>query len=316
MVDFYEKTRLNLIKHLQLSLKTIRQIMGLSAQDLGNLISLTRQSINNLENVKSQMTATQYVALCAVIDDFTANKPELLPAISAVLEASLSNTSNSEASYVHNGSFLKKWFMSFEQQQGKKETALFSDNYNYLLKELAQNYKLFFDWTSLLAPGAEQFIKGLVPRLLEANGTIIVPLRVVEHIQQMVLSADPQESAEAQQAISLLGNLQKQGVLQIRGEKNDSNVYSTFISVFAKYKAAYRLFLITQDEVLANDVIDMNEKESMSGFPIAAGALSEEGILSLYGEAAADGKVAYAEEQQLEDGITINNDIKGWGSIE
>lgn len=323
MVDFFEKTRLDLIKHLQMSLRTIRQLMGLSAQDLGNLIGLTRQTINNLENVKSQMTATQYVSLCAVIDDFTANKPELLPAISAVLEASVPSSAKSEASNVHNGSFLKKWFMCFSHQQGQGAFSLPSDNYDDLLKELAQNYKIFLDWNSLLAPGAERFVTNLVPKLLEANGSIIVPLRVVEYIQQMVLSADPEDSSEAQQAISLLGKLQKQGVVQIRGEKNDSNVYSTFISVFAKYKASYRLFLITQDEALAGDVIGMNGKESMSGFPIAAGYLADDGALVLYGESSAaeetetaDGGAELAEEMKEMDGITIDNAIKGWDSIE
>jgi len=322
MVEMFETMRLDLIKHLQLSLRTIRQVMGLSAQELGNLIGLTRQTINNLENVKTQMTATQYVSLSAVIDDFTAKKPELLPAILAVLEASVVNTSRNEFYSTYQGSFLKGWFQSFAEEQQQRSLTLSEIAPPELLKELAHSYKIFLDSSSLLCEGAVHFLDQLVPHLLQHKVAIIVPLRVIETIQQLSAEDDAEQGSKAQQAITLLGKLQKQGVLQIRGEKNDSNVHSTIISVFAKYKATYRLFLITQDEELAGDVLAMNEKEYMSGFTIGAGFIADDGKLHLYNEEAriehdsAAEKEDTVEEHTESDDILTSNIIKGWDNIE
>ena len=113
MVDFFLKTRQEMIEALQISLRAVRQLLGLSAQDLGELIGITRQTINNLELGKSQMSPTQYVALCAVIDNYISEKPELLTAIKAVLNVSIGNTDGQIVSNVHNSSFLKKWFFCF-----------------------------------------------------------------------------------------------------------------------------------------------------------------------------------------------------------
>src|SRR5690606_25353672 len=117
---------------------------------------------------------------------------------------------------------------------------LTSDEPAELLKELAQGYKIFIDSSSLMGEEAQQFLDSLVPQLLHYKAAIIVPLRVIETIQQLAADEDSEQASQAQLAIASLGKLQKQGVLQIRGEKNDSNVYSTIISVFAKYKASYR----------------------------------------------------------------------------
>lgn len=47
--------KIEMIDALQISLRVIRQLLGLSAQKLGELIGLTRQTINNLQLGKNQM---------------------------------------------------------------------------------------------------------------------------------------------------------------------------------------------------------------------------------------------------------------------
>lgn len=77
----------NDIKKLQVNLSSIRKIAGWTAQDLGKKIGVTKQTISNLENQKTEMTLTQYIALRTVIDyEIENNKSnEVLPQVVHIL---------------------------------------------------------------------------------------------------------------------------------------------------------------------------------------------------------------------------------------
>lgn len=77
----------NDIKKLQDNLSTIRKIAGWTAQDLGRKIGVTKQTISNLENQKTEMTLTQYIAIRTVLDyEIENNKPnEVLPQVVHIL---------------------------------------------------------------------------------------------------------------------------------------------------------------------------------------------------------------------------------------
>ena len=68
-MDLTEKNILRLQKNLQ----AIRKIAGLTAEELGEYIGVTKQTISNLENQKTKMTKTQYLALMMVINTLVAN---------------------------------------------------------------------------------------------------------------------------------------------------------------------------------------------------------------------------------------------------
>lgn len=77
----------NDIKKLQVNLSSIRKIAGWTAQDLGKKIGVTKQTISNLENQKTEMTLTQYIAIRTVIDyEIENNKSnEVLPQVVHIL---------------------------------------------------------------------------------------------------------------------------------------------------------------------------------------------------------------------------------------
>lgn len=56
------------IEKLQNNLQAIRKIAGWTTEELGEQIGVTKQTISNLENHKTTMTKTQYIALRTVID--------------------------------------------------------------------------------------------------------------------------------------------------------------------------------------------------------------------------------------------------------
>ena len=72
---------------LQKNLSAIRKIAGWTSEQLGEKIGVTKQTISNLENEKTQMTLTQYIALRSIIDfEIQTNKENLvLPQVVEVL---------------------------------------------------------------------------------------------------------------------------------------------------------------------------------------------------------------------------------------
>lgn len=65
-----------MIRKLQENLHTIRRLLGWTTQDMGDLLGITKQTISNLENMKTLMTKIQYIAIRTIIADEIANKPE------------------------------------------------------------------------------------------------------------------------------------------------------------------------------------------------------------------------------------------------
>lgn len=64
------------IDKLQSGLPLIRRAGGWSAEELGDMIGVTKQTISNLENNKTRMSKTQYIALRAVLDYEIADRPD------------------------------------------------------------------------------------------------------------------------------------------------------------------------------------------------------------------------------------------------
>ena len=123
------------------------------------------------------------------------------------------------------------------------------------------------DQTALYENGFSEAIQPLSGLLKNNGNKIIIPLRSVEAIQNQMISTNREEITMAQRAMKILMDMQMQDLVEIRGEKSDSNVISTFVSVFAKLKCVNRLALITCDRKLAKQIEALNNDE-MGGFHI------------------------------------------------
>lgn len=67
MADKY-KTENQEIRILQNNLKTIRTILNWTLEELADKIGVTKQTISNLENIKTEMTKMKYIAIRTILD--------------------------------------------------------------------------------------------------------------------------------------------------------------------------------------------------------------------------------------------------------
>ena len=265
MIDFYYHLRQKMITRMQTSLKQIRQVLGFGVQEFSELIGLTRQTINNLETKKNKMSSTQYIAICALIDNYTKDKSELLSAILNILASNDEEYINDSLDNDVNKSFLKEWFLSFPDNSkilnfSIDEISTIEDKY---FNEIAENYKIFLDNTILLEESFKNKVQTFAKAMEENNNKFIVPFKVIEDIQRQILASNKNIT----RGISILEELQNKNLIDIRGEVTDIDINSTFLSVFAKFKSLYRLALITNNLNLASQISLLNN-ENIKGFNI------------------------------------------------
>lgn len=73
------------IEKLQTNLSSLRKIAGWTAEDLGNELDVTKQTISNLETGKTKMSRVQYIAIRAVLDMEAKKNENLSKAMNLVL---------------------------------------------------------------------------------------------------------------------------------------------------------------------------------------------------------------------------------------
>ena len=74
------------ITRMQDHLPLIRMAVGWTAEDLGDRIGVTRQTISNIENGRNKLSKTQYIAMRSVLDAEMARSPEDTEMLRLLLE--------------------------------------------------------------------------------------------------------------------------------------------------------------------------------------------------------------------------------------
>lgn len=82
---------MNEIKRFQDNLLLIRRTVGWTAEEFGERIGVTRQTINNLEAKRSTLNKTQYIAMRAVLDAEMARVPEETEMLGCLLDVFVDN---------------------------------------------------------------------------------------------------------------------------------------------------------------------------------------------------------------------------------
>lgn len=265
-----------MIENLQDSLRLVRHLMKFSVENFAEAIGTTPEVITELESKKSKLSATQYIALAALIDNYFAQNDEHLSTLKKILDSDGKNYGAEYETAFRDDSLLKRWFEDFVDFDDDAEN--FSDAEENPLTDLVHEYKIFLDAQALAEEkvmNASAFVKFLTAALFDAEKKIIVPLRSIEELD-----------TGGHRAKKFLAQMQAAGVLQIHGEETDPDFRDTILSVFKKFRGKYRLCLITPNEELAQEILRLNDSAEDDDFEIAAGFFDEGEFkfYELYGE--------------------------------
>ena len=82
------------IRRLQDNLLLIRRAVGWTAEELGEKIGVSRQTINNLEANRNKLSKAQYIAIRAVLDAEMERSPEDTKMLALILDVFVDNPEN------------------------------------------------------------------------------------------------------------------------------------------------------------------------------------------------------------------------------
>ena len=82
------------ISRMQENLLLIRRTVGWTAEEFGEKIGVTRQTINNIESGRNKLTKTQYIAMRSVLDAEMALKPEDTEMLKVLLDVFVDHPGN------------------------------------------------------------------------------------------------------------------------------------------------------------------------------------------------------------------------------
>ena len=275
MSDFYSEYRDNMISTMQQSLRQIRNIMGMGVQEFGDYLGLTRQSVNNLETLKSRMSASQYLAVAALLDCYVKRYPEAYELVTASLRNNDTSRSKMTFNTIEMHSLTAKWFLCFPG----KEPSIASLKECFTLKnlvEIASAYHVFLDESAFIMDGGRQAIESMEKVMLQGKNKLILPMRVAEKLQEMAENGLNRYYRKAREGLKLIMDMQGRRSLELRGEVTDTTVEDTFFWVFAKFKSINRLALLTIDQKLAVRINTLNQNGG-NGFEILLIKFDEDG---------------------------------------
>ena len=82
------------IIRMQNNLLLIRRTVGWTAEEFGEKIGVTRQTINNIESGRNKLTKTQYIAMRSVLDAEMAQAPEDTEMLKILLDVLVDHPEN------------------------------------------------------------------------------------------------------------------------------------------------------------------------------------------------------------------------------
>jgi len=326
MFEILKNNREKMIQIFQLSLKQIRLFLKITGQELGEIIGVTRQTINNLENMKTALSYTQYIAICAYLDNRVKNNPDLLSSIASFIKANQQNTvedyhpSTDKVINIYNGSFLDRWFLMFpetneliEKRIKEPERIETSD----MLQFLINHFKVIITGDVFKNHGTKTFLENISPYI--KDNKMIIPLLSIDKLQKKaddeVVSKKPSYKA----ILNYLKELEDKNIIEVRGEYSDlkKDIEEVIIQVLLKHHRFHRLFVVTNNELLVKSIMNLNKEYKEQAFPVLVGYLEDSGALKLYSDDIGLSLNEVRTETSLtkEDENFTVDDIDGWDSV-
>jgi rRNA-processing protein FCF1/tRNA A-37 threonylcarbamoyl transferase component Bud32 len=146
-------------------------------------------------------------------------------------------------------------------------------------KQIVATNKIFIDTCSFLHDCYPHFEKLLFPILKDAKEKLYVPIKVIEELQRFKKSDSHKCNNAASYALKSIANHQHKGLIELKGEESDNFADNVFLCQFVKFRMHYNLVLITQDNKLASDLLNLNNVKSSNGKKVSVCRITSYGTL-------------------------------------
>ena len=152
--------------------------------------------------------------------------------------------------------------------------------YEEELEIYVRDYLVFIDTCSLLETSASNFWNEIIPFLSQYQKKIILPRRCGDElVKHQKNTENTALASRARQVVKDINVMIKAGYVQLFGDNTDNFADNVFLTIFSQKRINNKLLLITQDNALAQDLLNLNKSKSVKGFPIVVKRLNRAGKL-------------------------------------
>ena len=134
-----------------------------------------------------------------------------------------------------------------------------------LLQKCAKEYKIFLDTSSLLKSLSDvdvsRFWSNIIPLLELYKNRIIVPINVQREVEESISSS--YTKSKAQKIRQIITKLKEAQIIQIKGEDSFRKADDVFLYVINKFKSKYKILLITEDRLLAKNILNKSKSSNV-----------------------------------------------------
>jgi len=132
------------------------------------------------------------------------------------------------------------------------------------IDELVKEFLIFVDTSTLMHSHAKRLLlKKLSGALLNHRRKLIIPWTVVAELERHIQRDDRRKKPLASKALTILHFLRYQDLVEFRREKGDPIPDNLFLYIFTRLQTKHNLALLTQDDHLAMDILNITTSRSV-----------------------------------------------------
>ncbi|MBE5709927.1 MAG: hypothetical protein EGR51_08560 [Oscillibacter sp.] len=146
------------------------------------------------------------------------------------------------------------------------------------LERLVDQYTILVDTCSLLNQRFPLLMEHLEPLLRMRGKALIVPSSVVRELVSLSVKK-PELTERIRALLPLMAQLQQQGLLRVYGSPSEDFGDQQMLSAVTRFMTKVPLLVITQDNKLSADLLQLNRLRSVQGQNVAVERINRYGYL-------------------------------------
>lgn len=152
-----------------------------------------------------------------------------------------------------------------------------------IIEEIIKEFVILVDTSSLMSEGAETFFYDTLSlKLLKHNKKVIIPKVVIRELENNIMNKDIKKSILAKKGYKILKYMEKENLIDIRGEKTDKHPDQVFRRVYTQHGLLKNIAFITNDNYLSEELCQLrNSKSVKTNFKLKVIAIDENGKVKI-----------------------------------
>lgn len=252
---------------IQQNFRRLRSICEWSASDVAEVLGITRQTVNNLELGKTQLSPLQYIGFASMLEHCRKSRRD----VAAYLNICLEHFPGSDQGTA--GDLLSSWFCFFPKQFPRTEVpgnALRNIQSVKLIEHIIASCKVIV--TPDIFLGNRKCLEELGAAALQYHNPLIVPAKAFGLLEAS-LSEDGRAFVDA---------CRRDGRIKFYGDEQDPPLAEVVTMQMLRLRSKYPLCLITNDRLLAADIQTLGSLQSVSGYDILTARIVGDAYLQLW----------------------------------